>query len=736
MKRTKAFRPRRGIHFSDDRGPRPTGGFVGGTSTDRTRPTAVKRTLQLKKFASVYPTGSVGRSVRAPDGFTHFQPNPGSATPVVLTGSIFVAGSVSYGRKYARAKYNSTLLGLSASNAIDAAPYSPLVDANLTGSLTSPSWTHKSAGFNQAFVGVSLSSSYVETHTLNYFRSGSAALESSPVPASASLFYSKEARLKTIVVKHTASFFDTVIPTTGTVPTSFVAGTGTLCSLVTGNLVPSQVAAINVPATIFLSVPVTGRLVDLKVWVDVIHLSGGAGRGKPLGILGVSLRPPNLSWGHAHPIYQDKNFLIQTSFTTAYPTPYPNFYKDSFLLWEGGGQGPFAAPYLPGADNGAGTGDLVGGQGESKYPTFERDRSMRTIFHDGARIPNPRQLLGTSPSGNFNGAPNASSDSTVGAINVAYGMNVPWTSDGGGLAATDPVTYTKAGSPPPGWLSGPGGTNGANEWPTTGVNYGATHIRPVYPMLDPIYIRKTLGSERAYDGGVLTDIPAPTPDLYRGFRPGLRGTEISGTWALMFICNSWGGNQTDYPDLYFRQARLEITYESPLSSSPARIRRGSTRRSPLRNDREYLLWTISGTDSPHFNTSAGTNLDYFPNSIYAILDGQGSIGRTFGVVLDSGSLPTSEWSLLYRLSGTIGGISGSTPGWLLNNQFGVPQIPVSSASLAPVTPTVPTSLHPGTFISPSKLLDGARRLEDVAQDVNPKLTLIQIAAEFVSGSNT
>jgi len=763
VKRTKVYRPRRGIRFSDDPGKKLTAGFAGGPSVAHTRPTVAKKTLSLKKFSSTVMTGSVGRYTGNPNDFTHFAPNPGSTIPVIRTGSLSIRNSVSYGRQYERAKYNATLLGLSSSYIGTPAPYSTTVDSTLTGTFASPSWTHKSVGFNQAFVGVSLTSSYVETRTLNYWRSGSAPLESSPVPASASLFYSKQNRYQRVIVKQTASINDTQRIFGAFTAINYYPGTGTDVTNLTGSLSeiygsafsiygPNQGAGLLLPCQINIPVTASGKIVDLKVWIEFVNLSGSglnqnapAGAG-PLANVGIAIRSPNVSWGHAHPIRNDPalinvfnsnlgDFSPFASFGAIGklmfgPWPLSNFYWNTFLLWEGMGGNTWDY------DMASGSADTI-----NMYPGWHRDRSMRTIFCDGATIPNPRHAVSTSTSGNYNGAPNS-----YFGFNNAWGFDVPWTSE---HEYSGSNTYSAPGSPPAGWLSGPGGKNDVNEWPTTGVNYGATQIRPLYPMLDPIYQKKRYsGVANAGSGYSNKEMPLLTttgsgqavfaPDKWRGGRPGLRGTEISGTWNLLLR----GGNGIDisslasYQAMYFRQVRLEFLVDT-WAQPP--VRRRSNRGTNPRRATEQLIVSISGTDLiQHTSVSTVTGAltggwEAFISDTYIPGDSHNEIGATFGVALNSGSI-VGDYALFYRLSGTLGSISGSTPGWLLNNRFGVPQIPLSSASLVPLSQVHVSSLPPAPYISPSKLLDGPRLLVDVAQDVNPSRTLVELAADFVSGA--
>lgn len=698
MRKRRTYKPRRGVRFTHGRTGGPAAGYIGGTITD-----------------IVTLSGSVVTQL--------------AQTDLPYTGSLIISRtsigrSVTFGRDRDRRILNRSLLGIG-QQALGPAP--SVVTAR---SYEVPSWANAHIA-NQSSVVLLLATGSTELRSLNYATDGFRTLEDSPAPVSIPQYISKEARFRTIVVKHTASFFDTVSPLTGTVPSSFAAQTGVLCSTITGTNMAAQVSSENNPATISVSVPVSGRLVDIKVWVELTHLTGGAGRNRPLAQLGLSLRNPNLSFGHAHPLYNDTKFQQQTD-VQGLPCPLPNFYKDTFLLWEGPGLGPAGGAEFPGEES-AGTFDLHGGFNTSKYPSWGKDRGMRTIFTDGARTPNPRHLYNhVSPSGNYLGAPNAA-DSL--AINSAYGCNVPWTTDRTAITAVDPSTYIADGSPPKGWLNGPAQTADVNEWPTTGSNLGTNLLRPVYPLLDPIFVRKVIGTERTYDGGLASTVAPPQPDTWRGLRPGLYGSEISGTWQLLIVNNSNGASANDVMPLYFRQVRLEITYDS-LPSSMAFQRRAATRRKPGKDGEGRFLYAISGTDNSNTGTGAGTDPDYFRTLIYTTIPGGSSSGRTFDLRLNSGAIDP-ECALLYRLTGALADIVGSAPSWLLNNPFGVPAIPESSASLVTYVPYVnPQVAPPQQVIVPQKTLDGPTRLRDVARSINPPQTLVQLAADFASGSST
>lgn len=740
MRKTKVYRPRRGLRFSNGRvGVHPQAGFVGNGSTIiSVRPTKQKVNWATRKVDGPVISGSMMNSVIGPQ-LTNYNPS----SIAISTSSYYIESSISMGRGYERQKLNAILLARPKSAIGRAAyPSTKTVDYypdttgqggrneySPTGSFESPSWTHASIGKNTAFVQEIFSSSFRrETVTNNYFYSGTQAVENSPVPASASLFYSKNQRFQTITVKHTASALDIVVPTVGGipvsgvfVPTTFVAASGVLVTIVTGTN-GSRISSPQSPASIFVSVPVTGRLVDIRIWVELIHTSG-SGKFFPLGNLGLSIRSPSVRWGGiAHPMMNDPQVfpLLPGALFRESSGEIVDFYRDSFLLWEGGNL--FANDTGPdsGTVNNGSIPGMQGGTDTQRYPTWQKDRGMRTIFHDGASIANPRMLYTkTSPSGNFNGAPNASS---LVAANSAYGCNVPWTSEG-------PVTapYSLSGSPPQGWLNGAASTADVNEWPTTGVNYGANTLRPIYPLLDPLYGKKIITSETAWGGSSFIDTT-----LFRGNRPGLRGSEISGTWQFL-ICTAQNVAQNIYGtsgsmDCYFRQIRLEITYESSVASRPANIRNSFLANNPRRSGETYM-YTMSGS----------SNLggpDYFQNQIYTVSPGNSSIGRTFGLKLINSATLLGDNALGYKLSGALATIFGPNPSWLLDAQTGMPYIPMSSASLSP--PSVSASINslpPDQFINPRAILDTQRKLEDAVSDTNPQKRLVDLAVEFVSASS-
>jgi hypothetical protein len=602
---------------------------------------------------------------------------------------------------------------------------------------TIPSWTNVHIK-NQAFVVTVLSSSNHESQVLNYYVSGTGPLETTAVPASATLYYSKRS-VGYLTVKKTASFFDTVVPFSGViVPSAFSTGTGSLITIVTGSNTPALSCSYRYPATIRVDVPQRGKLVDLKVWVEVIHHSASAGQNDPLGSMGIAIRSPNVRWdGHAHPVRNDPKFInafrnpafiqiAQLACSGVEDLYYPaaRFYANSFLLWEG-----YAIHMYNGQERYS-----VGGSANTArqyYPCWNRDRHMRTIFADGAPIPNPRHLNGPV-SGNFNGSPNGA---------MAWGNNVPWTTEAFGLAG-EPTTFQAVGSPPAGWRSGAGGTNGVNEWPTTGSNIGAERMQPVYPLLDGIFQTKRIGNEYPLAGTIVKtingiDIPQENPALWRGFRPGLRGTEISGTWEIMFAqCGALAGTGLDATEAarinsYFRQVRFEFVYE--LSEDPSDVRAPSLGKAHRKGD--SLLNSISGTGQFGRDDLSGS-FDAYVSDTYLDYRGSAETGRTFGVGLNTGSIPQNNYALIYRITGTLADISGSAPGWLTNNQFSMPSIPISSASLVPSVPQSIVSIHPQDILASRPLVDATQRLSDAARDAAAPMSRAEYAVELISGTLT
>lgn len=605
---------------------------------------------------------------------------------------------------------------------------------------TIPSWSNQHIR-NSSFVLTPFSSSDHEAQVLGYFRSGSQAIETSPVPASASMYYSKYGRYKSVTVKKTASVLDlTRLPTTmdGATPVYYVPSKGTDITTVTGTLAYAptiqnapQRSSVLFPAMIPIDVNHQGKIVDIKVWIELMQTSGSTSTDSagayPLGNLAIAIRSPNVRGFHAHPIRNDSTIkkvftsdLAEFSSAGAFgsigrslfgPDYIAPFYRDSFILWEGPGV------FGEGSGGPWDTDTETGGFAHfvtHKYPCWQRDRSMRTVFADGAPIRNPRHHIGTSMSGNYVGSPNHSRGFTN-----AYGFDVPWTSE---TEISGAGTHVSAGSPPKGWLSGPGGTNLTDEWPTTGSNYGADCIQPLYPMLDPLYQRKRYGDvvRRPNTGSAQFD-----PGKWTGFRPGLRGTEVSGTWYLMVADTRVTRDYADYTPTYLRQVRLEFTLASGSYTDSSFHRYSKVRA--RKAGREVLVMTISGSDLL-YNATGSWDAHISDTYLYQEStsdrgpDAAPEISRTIGIGFLTGSAESGDFALLYRVTGTLADLSGTNPGWLLNNPFGTPVIPLSSASLVDPDVRPIVTLHPQDILSDRGILSTAVRIDEAAQDVNPPTT--------------
>lgn len=653
MKKTKIFSPRPGIRFPRDRTTGPVAGLVKGD-------------IETVVVPMMDGMGSVNASA-------HVQ-SSGSDS---LDASILGLGVGGLG-------YDSSI-----------------VQPQLT---DVPSWTNRHLGRNSAFVITALSSSDHEVKILNAYRSGSEDIGGDVVTVDSDLYYSKRT-LKKVTVKKTASFFDTVFDSGDIhefIPIQFTASMGTLLNDVSGTVYNTDFAAsrqssTETPAHIYIDVPVSGKIVDISVWVELHHASASAAvppnLALPLGMLGMAIKSPNVACGWGHPVAGAMGLSDANT---------DQFYANSFLLWEGTVWSPFATAFSHGVTWGSeGTDPVLLANFREHYCSWERDFSMRTVFNDGARVRNPRHVLGPI-SGNYHGSPNAAL-----GLNSAWGAGVYWTGS--------------VGSPPVGWLSGPGGTASANEWPTTGSNRGADYLKPIYPMLDTIEVSLAPESPGIQYEDFYFSVPLRSQvSKIRGIRKGLRGTEMKGRWKILFACDA-AGSTTSYHRLYFRQVRLEITYEENEGVS---LRRSSSRVSPNRAGPRSLV-EISGTAPVTAS-----------NFIRVIDPEYAEVGRSFGIQLLTGSVNFSAAALTYRLTGTLADTSGSAPGWLLNNMFGMPMIPQNSSSLVDNQPQPIQTINPNDILATRPLVDPAYRLKDAATDAKKPKIRLRTFADILSGTLT
>lgn len=165
-----------------------------------------------------------------------------------------VSGSLNIRHSVERKLYNRLLTGDALKTEVGESRASG--DSNLKA--TSPSWTQDKAGLRHGFVISGLSSSLHETQ-LNTFVSGVLPLESSAVPASATMFYGKS-QLVTKTYKLTGSDAITGLDYFLTDP-------------VTGSLL-ARFSDFPDVDDLIIDVPDSGSLVDIKVWVELVTRFG------------------------------------------------------------------------------------------------------------------------------------------------------------------------------------------------------------------------------------------------------------------------------------------------------------------------------------------------------------------------------------------------------------------------------------------------------------------------------
>lgn len=565
---------------------------------------------------------------------------PGSA----FSASIDPSGNLNLRREQQRSLYDRLLMGKALS--------SELGFESVAGNLTAqpPSWVQAHTRMNQAFVIGAISSSMHEVTNLNAYLSGAGPLETSAVPASSSMYYSKENRFRNVIYKVSAS--DVLATQLGAtyVPVSGVYLTASNSTFLS-------------PWSIPFSIDDYGRIRDIKVWIEFIH--SGSFLTRSLSEVAISLRSPNVNFGYAHPWY-DSSKTLENIFSYAslasLTLPKCNFIKSSYLLWEGS--------------------RVVDPLYAHKLCSWDTDRHMRTIFSDSSANPNPRHLdplyakNGEIPTGGVNQLSGSSPAHLGGSPTASFvGGYYPWFAD----PRINGLNNSSGGStsPPPGWLTGPGGTAAVNEFATTGSNNGLKDIRPIYPLLDDIFVKPPWPWESGSYNTLLTGFEE-IEEIYKNtvMRPGLRGTEVHGVWKLMF-----GLEQP----VFFRQARLEFIIDQRAGNEIRQrlFDRGGPVYKPNRLIRRAIL-----------TCSLGARSDFVPLGplVYVYDKAIEEYGRTVGITDDTGSF--ADFSVFTRITGTLSEyLTGSTHAGarhaFLHNEFGTPYIPLSSGSgLQPQSQTV------------------------------------------------
>lgn len=621
---------------------------------------------------------------------------------------------------------------------------------------TSPSWTQSSIGKRHAYVIGELSSSAHETFSLNTFNSGTQALETGPVPASASAYYSKQSRFVKLTYKLSASALLPITPSGAYIydpgPFPYWALSGPNIIMVDTTR-PAFVATsgsyrrapIYDPAVFEINVPDYGKIRDVRVWVEFIHdwrlgpdgtfvdASGNlhsfaTSRTQGLSSCVVALRSPNVTFEFSHPLQnnpRNRTFNARPGERTTgaltgtnnqfggkfYRTP--EIFKNSFILWHGD-KALYEGFFYDTALN-----DMTG-------TSWDSDIDMRTVFSDASPYSPPHHLnrlygaatqttpglptsyrhvlTASAPSDNIlkvdPATPNRYSTHSVCSIT---GANIPWFLDlrlpsgsvkhsallcyyqptNSLLYGTCPERITGS-SPPPGWLTGPGGVAAVNEFPTTGSNIGVSSIKPYYPLLDDVYQKFVYVSPSSSDFATEDKPNASFGSI--GFRPGLRGSEIHGKWQLLIGMTSdmytdsngveLGMQATDErTGIWFRQFRVEFLVDTGVgqaSSLPSKQRRFTRSTHVPRLPGKRMRLITSGTFA------------WFPGLTYIYDTIPDEYGRSFGIVDTTGS-NASDFAVFSRITGSLlENVTGSSQTNLLNafihNEFGTPYIPLSSGS--------------------------------------------------------
>ena len=287
------------------------------------------------------------------------------------------------------------------------------------------------------------------------------------------------------------------------------ASSGTLCFIHSWVPLQSETSGTYInntpyePAMLPVSLTQSGRIRDLRAWVEFIHDNRSAAAYQSQddwGLQGVAvtLRSPNTSFHSSHPLWNsNQNLPIRTQTDLSgvankfgqFYYEVPELFKNSYLLWQGHGVDDGLRDTLSSSPSTIGT----------FYHEFDKDIDMRTIFWDGSKYPNPRDISALYPSASsfFIGA-NTNSYSyfedwstymstslyqspTVGALKAAlansapsigsvYGWqagltcsDTPWMLDTRvNMGQLEPLRSTAdinklSPSPPGGWLTGRGG---------------------------------------------------------------------------------------------------------------------------------------------------------------------------------------------------------------------------------------------------------------------------------------
>lgn len=442
------------------------------------------------------------------------------------------------------------------------------------------------------------------------------------------------------------------------------------------------------PTEISVQVSERGQIRDIRTWVEFVHDANDPAltasyTGFGLQGIQIALKSPNTSFYSAHPLWNSsiaRSLPLRTS-NGMEPQYYqvPKLLQNSYLLWAGHE-----------VENGLSDTIVT----SSFYHEFDHDIHMRTVFWDGSTYANPRDLTRLFPSANtiavgdpldYDTLLDIYASPTSGAISFAFQTMTnsltcsaaPWMLDNristGSVFISEVVKAIVSGSPPPGWLTGD-----PAEFLTSGSNLGPPNIRPVYPLLDDVLVRKAYIQQATVTGAF--SLPQ-AHGLIVGSRPGLRGTQVSGTWNVSFgsvadsYTTSYAANSL--AGVWLRQVRLEFVIDTGIGTFefiPSRSRKWSKSTLVPGHDGPQNIGIISGSSA--WDVGVGI-IQRSQEQEY---------GRTVSITSDKSA---TSFAVMSFLSGALNdslnaqGVS-SAPWFIGGNGFGTPYIPDSSMSLGDV----------------------------------------------------
>ena len=388
-----------------------------------------------------------------PDPITLSKLGSGSASSI--SSSIYSSRGLNFRDRSTRDLYSRWIIGEASASELGQSG---------NGYADPPSWTNR-LGLSRAYVISEMSSSRHEESILGAWLSGTEGIESSPVPASASLYYSKLTSLQRVTyVTLASSDLSGTMPGVGI----FVAASGNFVDV--SHAFPGD--GYPGPAAVYVDVTQSGIIENIRVWVELVHQSGALGAAD-LGMLGLALKSPNVRFRSGHPIWNDQTLrstfdgrdpaIMYSAGDAKWTSPYLD---STYIMWEG-----------PAVLN-------LGSGIDADMPCWGRNRHIRTIFCDSSPVLNPRHMdsvigtySGENPVGGAIGIPrmtaSVSARTSPVAEDAAHGNDIPWISD---TQLAGP--YTVSGVTPLGWDTGH-----SFNVTTKGFNFGPHTMRPLYPFL-------------------------------------------------------------------------------------------------------------------------------------------------------------------------------------------------------------------------------------------------------------